>query len=81
MSLQWHQRYGAVVAQGSVYSFVVSSTRHGGQMRWIALYHPPNAPDGAYCEVPGRYTVTRREAMAKAEAFEDACVTVVVDKD
>lgn len=75
--MKWHCGIGQMWAQGQNFRYMVaargcshSSSCH--QPGWVALYDAPEAPPGAWGEIPGRYTVTRREAMAKAEDFEAA---------
>jgi hypothetical protein len=69
--VKWHCGIGTMSAQGQTFRYLVAARGCSHQSQgWIALYDPPDAPPGAFAEIPGRYTITRREAMAKAEAFE-----------
>lgn len=74
--MKWHCGLGTMLARGQTFRYVVVRGCH--DRRWVALYDPPDAPPGAFAEVPGLHTITRREAMFKAEAFEAASLEEVI---
>lgn len=66
--MKWHCRIGVMCAEGT-YRYLVARDPNDF---WVALYHQPDADPGCYSQVPGRFTMTRREAMNKVEEFDMA---------